>query len=179
MSGLLKAILFLYNLILLALGGIIAAVAWGRPEPMKYLEMLLSNTQNRIVLGSAGIILIILAVVVFIPLFKRQPQEEAIVIENALSGQISMTVAAAKVIIHKAVQKVEGVKETRTTIKNPAEGLTIYIHMMINPDLSVPELSKQVQDMVKEDMLQIGGLEAHAVKVLVDDFGTVGKSAAK
>ncbi len=179
MSGLLRAILFLYNLILLALGGIIAAIALGRPEPVKYLEMLLSTTQNRIILGSAGIILVILTLVVFVPLFKRQPQEDAIVVENALSGQISMTAAAAKVIIYKAVQKVEGVKETRTTIKNPDQRLTIYIHMMINPDLSVPDLSKQIQDIVKEDMLHIGGLEVYAVKVLVDDFGTAGKSAAK
>ncbi len=179
MSGLLRTILFLYNLILLAVGGIVAAVALGRPEPMKYLEILLSNQQNRMVLGSAGIILIILALLVFIPLFKRPPRENDIIIENALSGQISMTTAAAKVIIHKAVQKVQGVKETRTAIKNSAQGLTIYIHMMINPDLSVPDLSKQIQDIVKEDMLHIGGLEVQAVKVLIDDFGTAGKSAAK
>lgn len=179
MSGLLRTVLFLYNLILLTLGGIIAAAALGRPEPMKYVELLLSTTQNRIVLGSAGIILIILALVVFVLLFKRQPQEDAIIVENALAGQISMTSAAAKVIIHKSVQKVEGIKETRITIKNLASGLTIYIHMMINPDQSVPEVSKQIQDIVKEDMLQIGGLEVHAVKVLVDDFATAGKSAAK
>ncbi|NLO22124.1 MAG: alkaline shock response membrane anchor protein AmaP [Syntrophomonadaceae bacterium] len=177
MSGLLRAILFLYNVILLAVGAILAAAALGQLPAMNYLEVLFSTVQNRLILGSAGIIIIVLALVVFVALFKRAPREDAIVIENALSGQISMTVAAAKVIIHKAVQKVEGVKETRTSIENQAEGLIIYIHMMINPDLSVPDLSKQIQEVIKEDMLNIGGLNVEAVKVLIDDLNVSGKAA--
>lgn len=176
MSGLLRAILFLYNVILLALGAALAAAALARPPVMAYCEGLFSTIQNRLLLGSAGIIIIVLALVVFVALFKRAPREDSIIIENALSGQISMTVAAAKVIIQKAVQRVEGVKETRTSIENQAQGLTVYIHMMINPDLSVPELSKQIQEVIKEDMLNIGGLKVEAVKVLIDDLNSSGKA---
>jgi len=179
MSGVPKVSLFLYNMILLALGCVFAAAAVGRPEPMGYIEMVLSTSQNRIILGIAGIILIVLALAVFIALFKRQPREDSIKIDCGLLGQISMTIPAAKVIVNKAVQKVEGVKETKTSIKNNTEGLIVYVHMMINPDLSIPELSKQIQDVVKEDMLNIGGLDVHEVRVLVDDFGTAGKPVVK
>lgn len=179
MSGLLRAILFLYNVILLALGVVMAAVALGRPEPMNYVDILLSSAQNRLALAICGVILVVLTLAVFMAIVKREPRERAIVIENALSGQISMTVPAAKVIIHKAVQKVEGVKESKTSIERLPQGIIIYIHMMINPELSIPELSRRIQEAVKEDMLHIGGLEVQEVKVIIDDLGNTGKPGAR
>lgn len=178
MSGLLRAILFLYNVILLALGALLAAAALGRPEVMTFGQTLFSTVQNRLILGSIGIIAIVLTLVVFVAIFRRAPRQDRILIENSLSGQISMTEAAAKIIIHKAVQKVQGVKETRTSIENQAEGLIVYIHMMINPELSIPDLSKEVQEVIKEDMLQVGGLQVEAVKVLIDDLSSGGKATA-
>jgi hypothetical protein len=118
MSGLLRAILFLYNLIILALGAILAAAALGLISLTAYWEGLFAAVQNRLILGSAGIIIVVLALVVFVAFFKPAPREDAIIIENVLAGQIAMTEAAAKVIIQKAVQKVEGVKETKTYIEN-------------------------------------------------------------
>ncbi len=42
--------------------------------------------------------------------------------------------------------------------------------MMINPDIGVPELSKNVQDAVRKYLEDIGGLKVAEVKVLVDDL---------
>jgi uncharacterized alkaline shock family protein YloU len=178
MSGLLRAILFLYNLIILALGAILAAVALNLISLTAYWEGLFAAVQNRLILGSAGIITVVLALVVFVAFFKPAPREDAIIIENVVAGQIAMTEAAAKVIIQKAVQKVEGVKETKTSIENQSQGLIVNIHMMINPDLSVPNLSKQIQEVIKEDMLNIGGLKVEAVKVLIDDLNSSRKTSA-
>lgn len=179
MSGITRLTLFIYNLIILALGCVFTAAAIGRPEPMQFIELATTAGQNRMILGVVGIIIVILAAAAFIPIFRRSPQDESIVVENAVSGQISMTVPAAKVIINKAVQKIEGVKETRVKVKNEPEGLIIYLHMMINADLNIPVLSKQVQDVVKEDMLKIGGLQVKEIRVLVDDLGTAAKPAGK
>jgi len=162
----------------LALGAILAAAALGLISLTAYWEGLFAAVQNRLILGSAGIIIVVLALVVFVAFFKPAPREDAIIIENVLAGQIAMTEAAAKVIIQKAVQKVEGVKETKTYIENQSQGLIVNIHMMINPDLSVPNLSKQIQEVIKEDMLNIGGLKVEAVKVLIDDLNSSRKTAA-
>jgi uncharacterized alkaline shock family protein YloU len=177
MSSLLKIILFLYNIIILFLGGIIVLTVFNYFTPTTYLDWAMSAVSNRIILGGIGMLLIVIALLVFINLFKGQPKEESITVENALHGRISMTIPAIKVIIHKSLQKVEGVKETKIVVKNLSEGLTIYIHMMINPELNVPELSKKVQETVKFDLMAIGGLEVQAVKVLIDDLGSNTRTA--
>lgn len=179
MSGIIKLTLFIYNLVILALGCAFTAAAIGRPEPMQFIKLATTAGQNRMILGIVGIIMVILAAAAFIPIFRRTPKEESIVVENAVTGQISMTVPAAKVIINKAVQKVNGVKETRVRVIHDTQGLTVYLHMMINADLNIPDLSKQVQDVIKEDMLRIGGLQVNEIRVLVDDLGTAAKSAVK
>lgn len=179
MSGIIRLMLFVYNLIILVLGCAFTAAAIGRPEPMQYIELATTAGQNRMILGIVGIIMVILAAAAFIPIFKGTPKTESIVVENAITGQISMTVPAAKVIINKAVQKVNGVKETRVKVTNDDQGLIIHLHMMINAELNIPDLSRQVQDVVKEDMLQIGGLQVKEIRVLVDDLGTAAKPIGK
>lgn len=179
MSAMLKIILFLYDMIILFLGGIIVLTVLNYLDPASYLGIAMGAASNRIILGALGMVLIIIAFLVLISLFKGQPKERAIIVENALQGSISMTVPAVKVIIHKSLQKIEGVRETKTIVENPGEGLTIYIHMMINPEINVPELSKKVQETVKQDLMDIGGLEVYAVKVLIDDLGSANKVVVK
>jgi len=48
---------------------------------------------------------------------------------------------------------------------------------MINPDVSVPELSNNVQDVVRKYLEDIGGLKVAEVKVLVDDLSPSFKSS--
>ena len=76
----------------------------------------------------------------------------------------------------KAVKRVEGVKEIRSAVKDSPEGLIITMHMMINPEHSVPEMSKNVQTAIKESLETIGGLTVAEVRVLVDDFAVAPKS---
>jgi uncharacterized alkaline shock family protein YloU len=49
--------------------------------------------------------------------------------------------------------------------------------MMINPEVSVPEMSQSVQTIVKEHLETIGGLTVSQVRVLIDDFGNANKPA--
>jgi len=88
---------------------------------------------------------------------------------------VSITVAAIKTIISRAVKKVDGVKETRSSVAQGPDGVIIYLHMMINPEISVPEMSKNVQAAVKEQLESIGGLQVSEVRVLVDDFSHANK----
>lgn len=176
MSGIWRFVLFLYNLFLLLLAGTAVVAAMGKPEPLNYITLALSTSQNRIIVGIAAIFIIVLTVFVLISLFNRKPKNNSIIVENSLAGQVSITVAAVKVIIMKAVKKVEGVKDIKPVVSDGPEGLIIYLHMMINPEYSVPEMSKNIQDSVKEYLQNIGGLQVAEIRVLVDDFSTNTKS---
>lgn len=108
-------------------------------------------------------------------LLKGESKPANILVSSSVNGQVSITVAAIKTIISRAVKKVDGVKETRSSVAQGPDGVIIYLHMMINPEISVPEMSKNVQAAVKEQLESIGGLQVSEVRVLVDDFSHANK----
>jgi uncharacterized alkaline shock family protein YloU len=170
MKSIWRLLLFVYNLLLIILSGLLIAAAIGRPEPLKYIEIALSTTQNRIIMGVAGVILLTLGIYVFISTIKIQPRVKSVEVDRSLAGEVFITIPAIKIIIMKAVKKVEGIKEVKPVVNSRPDGLEVYLHMMINPDVSVPELSKNVQDVVRKYLEDIGGLKVAEVKVLVDDL---------
>jgi len=177
MFGIWRLIFVIYSLVLLFLSGSAILAAMGRPEPLGYINLALATSQNRVILGIAAIILFVLLVIVLVSALKKEPKPNFIAIEGGLTGQIYITVPAVKVIIMKAVKKVEGLKEVKVKVNESPEGLVVDLHIMINPELSVPEMSKDVQGIVKQYLEDIGGLQVAKISVLVDDFGT-GKPAS-
>ncbi|MEN6326241.1 MAG: alkaline shock response membrane anchor protein AmaP [Syntrophomonas sp.] len=174
-----RLVLFLYNLLLISLAGVAVAAAAGRPEPLQYIRLALATPQNRVVLGTVAILIMVIALLLLISGLKRESKtEETILVKSELNGQVSITVPAIKLIIMRAVKKVEGVRDIRPAVSNAQDGLVVYLHMMINPEHNVPEMSRKLQEVVKQYLEDIGGLEVSEVKVLVDDFNVAQKSSA-
>jgi len=170
-----RCLFFIYNLLLVIVSAAGAAAALGRPEPVYYINLALSTPQNRLAVGLVATVVLVVALIMLMAGFKIEAKPNTIVVDSTLAGEISITVPAIKAIIMKAVRKVEGVKETSADIKSNPEGLIVYLHMMINPDYSVPEMCKNVQAMVKQYLETTGGLRVAEVKVLVDDLSVSGK----
>lgn len=170
MSTGLRFVLFLYNLVLLALGGLLLALALNRPEPLAYLQLALATPANRLVAGIAALVLLVVVVAVWLSMFKKEPALQKVIIKHSLQGEIAITIPAVKVLIMKAIKPVEGVRDIRSGVKQGAEGLIVNLQMAINPDLNVPELSQQIQSVVKQYLQEIGGLEIAEIIMLVDEF---------
>ena len=173
-----RVVLFIYNLLLLIVAGSVVMSAFGMGQPLAYINAAFATSQNRMMAGVVGIILVVLAIILlgWGLKFKRSAQSLVIVlmagtvIDSNLSGEISITVPAIKTIIMRAVKKVEGIKEIRPVVSNRPDGLQIYLHLMVNPDYSMEEMGQSIQKVVKEYVEKIGGVQVAAVKILVDDF---------
>ena len=174
-----RLVLFIYNLLLLGLAGVAVIAAAGRPEPLEYIKLGLSTPQNRVVVGTLAILLIVIALLLLFAGLKSPAirKNDSVIINSELNGQVSITVPAIKLIIMKAVKKVEGVKDIKPSVSSSEEGLVVYLHMMINPEHNVPEMSKNLQQVVKQYLEEIGGLQVSQVKVLVDDFNVANRPA--
>lgn len=171
-----RFIIFLYSLLLFAISGFTIVAAIGRPEPLDYITLALATPINRIFLGLAAILFLVLAVLSLLYSFKTTDKKvrlpNSITVEKNLVGEVSVTVQALKVIIMKAIKKVDGVKEVKSAVTPGTQGLIVNLHIMIDPELSVPETSKDIQNIVKQYIEEIGGLPVGEIKILVDDFGT-------
>jgi uncharacterized alkaline shock family protein YloU len=139
-------------------------------QPLAYINAAFATSQNRMMAGVVGIILVVLAIILLGWGLKFKRSAQSLVIDSNLSGEISITVPAIKTIIMRAVKKVEGIKEIRPVVSNRPDGLQIYLHLMVNPDYSMEEMGQSIQKVVKEYVEKIGGVQVAAVKILVDDF---------
>lgn len=165
-----RLVLTVYNILLLILAAAAVAISIGVTEPLRYIDMIAASPKNLIITGTVGIVLAILALVLLYMGWQRKPGQNNVLVEKGLLGEVSMSIDAIKLIIMKAVRQVNGVKETRSMVKKAPNGLIITLHMMINPELNVPELTSATQQKVKEYLENIGGLQIAEIKVLVDDF---------
>ncbi|MGI6435114.1 MAG: alkaline shock response membrane anchor protein AmaP [Syntrophomonadaceae bacterium] len=175
MSATLRFVLFLYNLLLLALAGILLAAALNRSEPLAYLQAALATPENRLMVGIAALLLLAATLAVLLSMFKKEPRLEKVVIKQGLQGEIAITVPAIKVLIMKAIKQVEGVRDIRSRVAQSAEGLVVNLHMAVNPELSVPDLSQQIQSAVKQYLQETGGLQVAEIIMLVDEFPANGR----
>lgn len=165
-----RIILFIYNLLIIVIGVAIGAAAIGMSEPMDYLNIAFSTPENRIIAGAVAAVLLILGIFGIINSLKRKSRNSSVLIEDGFHGQVSISIPAIKAIIMKAVKQVEGVKDIRIYINSGSEGLMVDLHMMVNPDLPVTDLTHSIQSTVTDYLKNIGGLQVAGVKVLVDDF---------
>lgn len=180
MASIWRVVVFLYSLILMALAGITVIAALGRPEPLAYINMALATPQNRIIVGVVAIAVFVITLISLLSSFKLDNKKSAsasFTVQNTLTGQISITTPAVKAIIAKAIKKIEGVKGVKSALENGAEGLIVNLHIMISPEQSIPETTKDIQDIVKKHLEEVGGLPVAEVKIVVDDFGTSNQPA--
>lgn len=178
MAKIWRLVVFLYSILLFCFSGIAIIAAIGRPEPLNYINLAMSTPSNRIILGIVAVALLVIAILTLISSVKVTTKPNTISVQNTLVGEVTITVPAIKVIIMKAIKKVDGIKEVKTSVNSGAQGLIVNLHIMIDPELSVPETSKKIQDIVKQYLEEIGGLPVAEIRIMVDDFGTSNKQPA-
>lgn len=170
-----RLLLFVYNLIMLALAAVAVAISLGWSAPLQFMQMASATPENRIILGTVGLIVGILVLMLMVSGIKGSGSIKTITVEKSDSGEVSMSVTAIKTIISKAAKQVTGTKEVRSEVSQSGNGLLVKLHTMVVPDHSVPGIAAALQAIVKEQLEKVGGLKVAEVKVLVDDFNPESK----
>lgn len=168
-----RFLIVIYNLLLIVVAGFVVAMSIGRPEPMDCLQLMMSTAQYRLIAGLVAVVVVVLGLFGIVGAFKSHKHTEVkpsnqVLVQNGFDGEVFMSIDAIKVLINRAVKKVDGTREVESKIAQSPEGLVVELHSRINPELIVPEMSKSIQSAVKEDLEKVGGLQVATVKVLID-----------
>lgn len=178
MESLGRLLLFIYNLLLIIIAGLALTAVTGRPEPMEYIQLALSTPYYRLITGIISGLVIIFGVFVLIKTLSFKSKIKSVTIEHSTAGEVCITIPAIKIIIMKAVKTIEGIKEIKPMVTSGGDGVKVCLHMMINPEMGIPELSNTVQSVVKKYLEEIGGLKVVEIKVLVDDLNPGTKTSS-
>ncbi len=169
-----RLVIFIYNLLILAIAGAVIAISAGWAYPLTYLNAITLTSANNLIMGAIGIVVAIIAIIMLLWGLKFSPDIAAIVVEKSTDGEVSISIDATKAIIMRAVRQVEGVKELRPTVIPTPAGIMVKLHTMFNPDHNVPESAQLLQCVVRENLEKTGGLQVAEIKVLVDVFNADG-----
>jgi len=163
-----RLLLTVYNLGLLALGTAMIATAAGNQVVLNSLTYWFANPWERVWAGAVGGLLLILGMILIVLTLRREASD-AVLVKDGANGQIFITIPAVEQVVLKSARALPGVRETRPVIKNIHQGLKIYLHLLVVPDTIVPELTANLQQVVKADVERMVGVPVLEVRVLVDD----------
>lgn len=175
MPFLTRLLVFFYNLVMLALAVALVGISLGWSAPLDFLNSAAATAENRIILGTVGLIIAIGVLMLLVSGLKFTETIKTVTVDKNDSGEVSLSIPAIKSIIMKAARQVSGIKELRPTVSTSANGLTVKLHTMVSPEHNVPGIAQALQLMVKEQLEKIGGLQVADIQVLVDDFNPESK----
>ena len=98
-----------------------------------------------------GIIVIILSVSV------RRP-EKSFSVENP-DGEIRITFSAIEDMLKKSTSHIEGIEDIRPMVIEGKKGLEILSRVSVTEDVSIPQITMRIQDVIKSQVRDVLGIE--------------------
>ena len=91
-------------------------------------------------------------------IYGRQEQERLIHFDNPL-GRVTISLSAIEDLIRRLVVHTPQIKEIRPTITSTKKGLKIEIRLVLRSDVNIPEMTADLQDIIKRKVQDVIGSE--------------------
>ncbi len=102
---------------------------------------------------------------------QKKPDRQAIVDETVL-GEVKVSLTAIESLIVKVASAVPGVREVRPRVVSDGGSIAIEIKATVTPDVSIPELSQNMQKTVQDAVRDVTGLTVQKIRVSVENIAS-------
>jgi uncharacterized alkaline shock family protein YloU len=180
MTALWKFILFIYNLLLMAAGAALIVAGVDHTRLDRLVSFITKGSGwNRVALCVTGVLIVFIALaMILISLISSSSSRvSSINLATGQGGQVSISTEAVRSMVGKAISRVYGVREVKTTISGGDSGVRVVINLAVVGDDTFVNLSAQVQSKVKEYLVQTGGLKVEEVAVFISETSAPLKNA--
>jgi uncharacterized alkaline shock family protein YloU len=125
--------------------------------------------------GAIAVVLIIAGVMLlFFGIKKETPKTAKIAaFEN---GSIVIAVKAIEELVQRFLREASDVKETHSSVTSYSDYINIDVEISVRPGISVPDVTKALQDGLKEDIEKHTGITVKETKIVV---ASIYESASK
>jgi hypothetical protein len=103
-------------------------------------------------------------------IYGRQEEERLIHFDNPL-GRVTISLSAIEDLIRRLVVHTPQIKEIRPNITSTKKGLEIEIQLVLRSDVNIPEMTADLQDIIKRKVQDVIGSEeavdicVHVIKI--------------
>ena len=96
---------------------------------------------------------------IFYRIFSIKVQKEKTIAFDNTSGRVTVSLFAVEDLIRSMVGSLSDVKEVRPIIVASKKGLQIELRLVLKSDVNIPDVTSQVQDLVKRKIHEVINLD--------------------
>lgn len=172
-----RIVLSIYTFSLAIISGlmILVAMAPGWLEPDVWLGELLDTARGQLLLGLVGIAFFAVSVRLIVFAFTRRSGGQPVVYESSI-GEVRISLDAVESLVKKTARSIKGVREMKASITHSKEGLYAHLVGTVSPDVSIPEVSEEIQTAVRQYVKRVVGVEMSEVKIDIENIAADGRS---
>lgn len=134
------------------------------------LSMLYGRWETSIV----GLVLLLISLRLFFLNIKTERNPETS-IHNGELGNVSITLKAIESLVKKVIGETEDIKDAKIKIHKQNDCISIILKIMINHDVIIPDMTKELQLNIKDYIENTAGISVTDVKVSIENILTEAK----
>jgi len=164
-----RVMLTILTLIVAAFSAVVILLAAGWLDPLEAFWTSLFKVSGRWVIGTLAGLTFIIAVRFIYFGFHRAGSDQTLVHESEL-GEVRISLNAVENLVRKVARQVKGVRDVRGWVTPGGGRLNVRLRTVISPDVSVPDVSGDIQNSVRDCLKNVVGVEAGEVRVFVENI---------
>jgi uncharacterized alkaline shock family protein YloU len=126
---------------------------------------------GRLVLGLVGATFLAVSVRLITFAFSRRRGGQPVIHETSL-GDVRISLDAVENLVRKVARSIKGVRDIKAVITNSKEGLSASLRATISPEVSIPDVSEEIQTTVRQYVKRVVGVEMTEVRLEVENIAS-------
>ena len=170
-----RIVLTVYTLALACLSGLMVVVsitAW--EEPFRVLEEALQSGRGRFWVALIGALFFSVSTRLIAVAFTRRGGGQPVVHETSM-GEVRISLDAVENLVRKTARAIKGVREIKAVVSHGKDGLHVFLSGTISPEVSIPDVSEEIQSAVRQYVKRVVGVELTEVRLEVENIGNEGR----
>ena len=172
-----RIVLSIYTFSLAIISGLMILVAIA-PEWLQvhiWLQDALLTGRGRVIIGLVGGAFFAVSVRLILFAFTRQGGGQPVIYESAM-GEVHISLGAVESLVNKTARSVKGVRDMKAVITHAPDGLHAHLTGTVSPDVSIPEVSEEIQSQVRQYVKRVVGVDMAEVRIEIENIATDGRT---
>jgi len=140
-------------------------------EVIQTLSAFYTDNQLRLILGISACIILTINYIFSRSISGEEQKGKVIAFDNP-SGRVSVSLNALEDLVRRVIARVQEVKDVRCSITASKKKLSVNARLVLNSEVNIPEMTSQLQELVKNRIQDTIGIEEivvvriHVVKMI-------------
>ena len=134
------------------------------------LPVLIQSLYKRIEVGVLFLAAFILGAWVIYPFFTQKISEKITVVNNTELGEVDITLEALQNLVRSVAFQQEEIKDIDSKLEPTETGIKITLTGKVYPSTVIPELTENLQKIIKSYIEDTTGVNVEEVKILIENI---------